>query len=276
MGSDETMTPRAFRVVSRRTETEDVATICLEPADGGPNVEALPGQFNMLSVLGVGEAPISLSGAPDDPLATHTIRAVGAVTRALCAAEPGDLVGLRGPFGSAWPIDLAEGGDVLFVGGGIGLAPLRPAILAVLDRRRSFGRVAVLYGARTPRDLLYPGELRAWGEREGVQTLATVDAAGEGWDGAVGVVPNLVPRAAFDPDRAHAFVCGPEVMIRFTQRALHRASVPDERVHVSLERNMACAVGLCGRCQLGPEFVCLDGPVFPYTRVAGLLNVAEL
>jgi NAD(P)H-flavin reductase len=230
----------------------------------------------MLSAFGIGEVPISFSGAPEDPVLVHTIRDVGAVTRALCALDVGDVVGVRGPYGSAWPIEDARGGDLLVVAGGIGLAPLRPAIRAALADRDAFDRVAVLCGARTPDDLLYPAERLDWSERPDVQVLTTVDAAGEDWTGAVGVVPSLVARAEFDPARTTALICGPEVMLRFTVRALEDAGLAADRVHVSLERNMACAVGLCGRCQLGPEFVCMDGPVFVYPRVADLLAVAEL
>lgn len=268
--------PRPVSVSAVARETEDTWTLTLDP--GAPFAFA-PGQFNMLYAFGAGEAPISISGDPAEPeRLVHTIRAVGAVTRALCALEPGGVVGLRGPFGSAWPVEAARGGDVVVLAGGLGLAPLRPVIYRLLAERDAHGRVAVLYGARTPADLLFAQELLAWRTRFGLQVYVTVDhdTAETPWQGDVGVVTALLSRVPFDPPRTTAFVCGPEVMMRYGAIALTDRGIPAERVHLSAERSMKCAVGHCGHCQYGPDFVCKEGPVYPYPRVAPRLRVREL
>ena len=268
------MVPRSFAVRERQRETTDTWTLVLEPRDGeGPAIG--PGQFVMVYVFGVGEVPISVSGPPDRPgPVVLTVRAVGAVTEAICATEPGGVLGLRGPFGTSWPIAASPGTDVVVVAGGIGLAPLRPVVLHALGRRSDYGSVVVLYGARTPEDLLFTSELDAW--RRDVAVDVTVDAAEIGWRGKVGVVPKLLPAAAFDPARAVAFVCGPEVMMRFTVQALLDRGVPPGRIHLSLERNMRCGLGHCGHCQLGPTLICRDGPVYSYATAAPWLEVREL
>ncbi len=275
------MVPRLWRVVRVRRETPDVKTLELEPLEPPSAFELgfgfKPGQFNMLYVFGVGEVPISISGDPQNPRGlVHTVRAVGAVTRALCALRRGDVVGVRGPFGSAWPVDEAEGSDVVIVAGGIGLAPLRPALYRVLANRGKYGNVALLYGARTPQDLLYRRELERWRGRFDLQVEVTVDAAGEGWYGHVGVVTKLIPRAEFDPDEAVALVCGPEIMMRFAVKALHERGVSPDNIYISMERNMKCAVGFCGHCQFGPEFVCKDGPVFRFREIERFFRVREI
>jgi NAD(P)H-flavin reductase len=268
------MAPRPFRVVRRRRETRDTWTLELEPARGEPLLVA-PGQFTMLYAFGIGEAPISVSGDPEGPL-VHTVRAVGAVTDAICASRPGATLGVRGPFGNAWPVDGAAGADVLVVAGGIGLAPLRPAVYELLRRRGEFGEVAVLYGSRTPRELLYRRELERWRGRFDLQVDVTVDAAEGDWRGNVGVVTKLVAGARFDPTAAVALVCGPEIMRRFAARALLERGVPAERIHLSMERDMHCGLGHCGHCQLGPTLICRDGPVYRYDELAPLLEVREL
>jgi NAD(P)H-flavin reductase len=268
------MAPRPFAVSRRVHETADTWTLTLEPPAGdGPPVA--PGQFVMVYVFGVGEVPISVSGATGEPgPVVLTVRAVGAVTRALCASEPGAVLGLRGPFGSSWPIVAAAGADVVVVAGGIGLAPLRPVLVHALARRDEYGEVVLLYGARTPADLLYPAELTEWRARAAVDV--TVDAADAGWRGKVGVVPKLLATARFDPTTATAFVCGPEIMLRFAVRGLVERGVAPERIHVSLERNMRCGLGHCGHCQLGPTLICRDGPVYPYPTAGPWLEVREL
>jgi NAD(P)H-flavin reductase len=268
------MVPVPFSVRGRERETADTWTLVLDPVRGeGPPIA--PGQFVMVYVLGVGEVPISVSGATGEPgPVVLTVRAVGAVTRAICASGPGAVLGLRGPFGTAWPVDDAAGADVVVVAGGIGLAPLRPVLLRALERRDAYGEVVLLYGARTPGDLLYPRELLGWGEAAAVDV--TVDAAEAGWRGKVGVVTTLLDDARFDPASASAFVCGPEIMMHFALRALLDRGVAPERIHVSLERNMRCGVGHCGHCQLGPTLICRDGPVYPYATAAPWLEVREL
>lgn len=275
------MLPARYRVVDRREETYDTVTLTLEPV-GAPIAASRPGQFTMLYAFGIGEVPISISGdgggrgGGDGAAAlVQTLRAVGAVTRALCDARPGARVGVRGPYGTDWDVPGAAGHDLVIVAGGIGLAPLRPVLLAALAARDRYRRVALLVGARTPRDLLFPGELAAWRER-GVEVEVTVDQPDAGWTGHVGLVTTLIDRAAFDPAGCVAFVCGPEVMMRFTARALMRRGVPAGKIRVSLERNMKCGIGLCGHCQLGPLLICRDGPVVSYGDIAGLLTVKEL
>jgi NAD(P)H-flavin reductase len=231
----------------------------------------------MLYAFGTGEVPISVSAlGSEGRTLVHTVRAVGAVTRAICAARAGDALGVRGPFGNGWPLAAAEGRDVLVMAGGVGLAPLRPAVRHLLAHRERFGRVAVLYGARTPADLLYPRELEAWRGVPDVDVQFTVDSAPAGWRGRVGLVTALVPRAHVDAAQALAMVCGPEVMMRHAVAALRERGVPAEAIFVSLERSMICGIGHCGHCQLGPEFVCTDGPVFCSEAVEPLLRVREL
>lgn len=275
MVHDPSQLPRPFRVVSNTRLTNDVVTIQIEPTDGGPTIRCEPGQFNMLYRLGIGEAPISASSSPTEPHLGHTIRSVGAVTRSLCDAQPNELIGVRGPFGRAWPLSATAGDDLLIIAGGIGLAPLRPAILAALDDRDRYRRISILYGARTPADLLFLHEQKQWSDRAD-QLLTTVDAASEDWTGNVGVVTTLLRRARFDPQHTSALICGPEIMMRFTARALIDQGVASERILVSLERSFSCALGLCGKCQLGPKFICKDGPVFRYPEVDRLLSIPEL
>ena len=266
--------PSPFRVGERRQDTADTWTLTLEPL--GDGFAVAPGQFVMVYMFGVGEVPISVSGPPEsrgEPVVL-TVRDVGAVTHAICSSQPGTVLGLRGPLGNSWPVETASGGDVLVIAGGIGLAPLRPVVLHALRHRKSYQNVWVLYGARTPQDLLYRDELDAWQFEVGVDI--TVDAANTNWLGRVGVVPKLVGQADFRPDSVRAFVCGPEVMIHFTVEALRERGVPDERIFLSLERDMRCGVGLCGHCQLGPTLICRDGPVYTQAQVARLLEVREL
>ena len=270
------MAPRAFTVRERGDDTDDTFTFVLD-ADDGAGLSFAPGQFNMLYAFGRGESAISISGDPAEPeRLVHTIRAVGTVTRALKALQPGDTVGVRGPYGSAWPVERARGRDVVFVAGGIGLAPLRPAIYHVLSAREEYGRVVLLYGARTPEDVLYRHELESWSARLDVEVYVTVDRAAPGWYGNVGVVTQLVKRAGFDPANATAMMCGPEIMMRYSAVELGTAGMPNDDVFVSLERNMKCALGFCGHCQYGPAFICRDGPVFDFGQVLPWFDVREL
>ena len=269
------MTPVPYRVVSRTRETADTWTLELDAL--AEPVRPRAGQFDMLYAFGVGEVPISTSGDHESsgPL-THTIRAVGAVTQALCALEAGAAIGVRGPFGNEWPLAGAAGGDLLVVAGGIGLAPLRPAVRHALANREEFGAVSVLVGARTPDDLLFVSELERWRARLDVEVDVTVDAAAAGWHGRVGLVTTLIPGAVVDPSNASAFVCGPEVMMSFVVRALVERGLPLERIWLSMERNMRCGVGHCGHCQLGPTLICRDGPVYPAAAMTHLMEVREL
>ncbi|MCU7729483.1 FAD/NAD(P)-binding protein [Actinoplanes sp. KI2] len=270
-----TSAPYPYRVVSRRVDTYDTVTLELRN-DAGPLPPFAAGQFAMLTAYGIGEVPISLSGGGEDgDCLVHTIRSVGAVTRALTGTAPGGTVGVRGPFGTAWDLPDADGGDVVIVAGGIGLAPLRPVVRAALAERSRYGRVSLLIGARTAADLLYEAELREWADA-GIDVAVTVDRPDGGWGGNVGVVTSLLPGAEFDPARTVAFLCGPEVMMRFTAQGLLARGVPAGRIKVSLERSMRCGAAWCGHCQLGPLLVCRDGPVVGWDVAEPLLSVREL
>ena len=271
------MRPEPFQVRHVTKETGDTFTLTLAPVAGARSRPFAPGQFNMLYVFGVGEVPISISGDPARPeLLVHTIRSVGATTRALQGLEKGDWVGVRGPFGAPWPVDQAHGHDVVLIAGGIGLAPIRPALYHVLLHRALYGRVVLLYGARTPHDMLFPKQLREWRSRFDVVVEVTVDRATMEWQGSVGVVTKMVQRSPFDPQSAMSFICGPEVMIRYAAQALQQRGTPETNIFVSMERNMKCAVGVCGHCQFGSFFVCKDGPVFRYDRIQRFFGMREV
>jgi len=287
------LTPVPYRVVSRRRETDDVTTLSLAPV-AGVAMAFRPGQFNMLTAFGVGEAAISISSAPSSsgPL-EHTVRDVGTVTHSLCAARVGDLVGVRGPFGTDWGLAEVDDqvdtlhtlggtthahlrGDVVVVAGGIGLAPLRGAVYELLARRsHDGGGVVVCVGARDPSQIVFRDDLEEW-TRAGAEVSVTVDVSAPGWTGHVGLVTSVLGDAHFDPSRTTALVCGPEIMMRFTARALTDRGMDPGRIRVSLERNMQCGVAWCGHCQLGPFLLCRDGPVLPYAGiVAHLLTEPE-
>jgi len=268
------LVPQLLRVARVRRETADVATLELTPASP---FAFTAGQFNMLYVFGLGEVAISISGDParDDRI-VHTVRAVGAVSGAITRLRRDQVIGVRGPYGSCWPVAESEGSNIIIVAGGLGLAPLRPVIYHVLAHRERYGRVVVLYGARSPADILYGGELEAWRRRLDLDITVTVDHAAADWWGNVGVVPALIPRTPVDPDHAVAMVCGPEIMMRFTVDALRQRGLAMERIFVSMERNMKCAIGLCGHCQFGPAFICREGPVFRFDRIAPFFNAREI
>lgn len=271
------MTPRVARVRRRWRDGPEIWTLEIETGEAPEAFTYGPGQFNMLTAFGVGEVPISLSGDPGEPgRLVHTVRAVGAVSTALTRLGPGDALGLRGPFGSAWPVEDARGHDVVIVAGGLGLAPLRPALYRLLAERQLYGRIVLLYGTRSPGDILFRAELESWRRRLDIDIEVTVDHATAEWHGHVGVVPPLVPRADFDRLHTVALVCGPEIMMRFAIAALRDAGLEDTSIYLSMERNMKCAVGFCGHCQFGTVFVCRDGPVFRHDRVRSLLSVREI
>jgi NAD(P)H-flavin reductase len=231
----------------------------------------------MVYVFGVGEIPISISGDPTDgDTLVHTIRAVGVVTKVLDKLGKGDYIGIRGPYGVPWPLEEAKTKDVVIVAGGIGLAPLRPSLYSILHHRDEYGKVALLYGTRTPADIIFRDELEQWRARFDLEVHVTVDRALSGWKGNVGVVTNLISKAPFDPKNVVTMICGPEVMMRFTVMELVKRGVGLGQIYLSMERNMECGVGLCGHCQFGPLFVCKDGPVFRYDRMKELLTKWEI
>ncbi len=260
-------------------ETPGVATyeLVFSNKDVAEGYQFLPGQFNMLYLPGVGEIAISVSGNPvDSKRLPHTIRVAGNVTQTLARMKEGAGFGLRGPFGSSWPMPACEGKDVVLVGGGIGLAPLRPVIYELLNNKDRYGKLTLLYGSRTPEGILYSQEYENW-RAGGLDVELTVDRTTDGWGGHVGVVTLLLDRMKLPrPEETVLFTCGPEVMMWYTIQSAKARGIPQENLYVSLERNMNCAIGLCGHCQFGPEFICKDGPVFRYDRVAPFLKVDDL
>jgi NAD(P)H-flavin reductase len=268
------MVPVAATVTRRVQELSDIVTLEME-VDGWSGFA--PGQFNMLSVFGVGEIPISISGAiSDKSKLIHTIRDVGPVSHAMAALKPGAVLGLRGPYGVPWPVEKARGRDVVVIAGGLGLAPVRPIIYELMENRDAYGKVTLLYGARNPDEILFAEELTQWRARLDFGVEVTVDRANDRWRGHVGVVTALLRGADFDPRNTTAFVCGPEVMMRFGAAGLTDMGVAPGNIWLSMERNMQCGIGLCGHCQLGPVFVCRDGPVFDWTVMKPLMAVKEL
>jgi len=275
--TDNPMLTQPYLVQEVGKETSDTFTLKLAPEDGQNGSSFQPGQFSMLWVFGVGELPISISGDPaEHDQLVYTVRSVGQATNALVTRSVGTAVGVRGPFGNGWPVEAARGRDVIVIAGGIGLAPLRPVIYEVLHHRENYGRLVVLYGARSPRDLLYRKELAAWARHRETQVLVTVDYGGMSWRGHVGVVTTLFRYARLKPSNSVAMICGPEIMMRFVTRELESHGLSRNDIHLSMERNMKCAVGFCGHCQYGPYFICKDGPVFPYEQMRPLLEKYEL
>ncbi len=264
-------------VVQVDKENHDTFTLALEAGHGNGQPLFAPGQFSMLYVFGVGELPISISGDPEEPgRLVYTVRSVGKATHALVTSRPGDAVGIRGPFGTSWPMTNARGKDIIVVAGGIGLAPLRPAIYHILRHRGDYRRLIVLYGARSPRDMLYRKQLAAWAYLPDTQILTTVDYGGLSWRGYIGVVTTLFRYARLQPERTVALVCGPEIMMRHVVRELESRGLAASDIHLSMERNMKCAVGFCGHCQLGPYFICKDGPVFSLNKIESWSGKYEL
>jgi NAD(P)H-flavin reductase len=261
-----------------RPETPGVQTyeLTLDEPAAAARYRFQAGQFNMLYLPGIGEAAISISSDPDAAgVLAHTVRAAGNVTQALARRGAGDKLGVRGPYGAGWPVAACKGQDVIVAAGGVGLAPLRPALYQLMRHRQDYGRVMLLYGARTPGDLLYAAEYDGW-RQKGIEVETTVDIGDGQWQGNVGVVPVLFYRLRLNAPRTRLFTCGPEVMLRFVIFEALARRVKPEHVYLSMERNMQCAVGLCGHCQVGPAFVCKDGPVFSYRQMAPYLHVEDL
>lgn len=272
------MMPQFVRISKLVWETEHVYTIYLSPNDEMEHgFRFKPGQFNMVYVFGVGEAAISISSSPYKPKTlVHTIHKVGTVTSALSKYKKGDYIGIRGPFGKAWPVETGIGKDMCIIAGGIGLAPLRPVIYSLFKNRKDYGRIFILYGARTPQDLLYRVELEQWAKLFNVEVHVTVDRGDQSWKGNIGFAAQLLSYIEIDKMNTVSMVCGPELMMKYTVEDLLENGLQEENIYVSLERNMKCAVGLCGHCQFGPKFICKDGPVFSYPEVRHLLERKEI
>lgn len=272
------MQPYWAEVLEIQAEAPGVSTFWLRFLDESLRVSYrfLPGQFNLLGMPGLGESAISISSSSEKTERIgHTVRFVGNVTQAISRLKVGDVIGVRGPFGSAWPLERLKGRDLVLAAGGIGLPPLRSALYQIMNHRSDYGRVVVLYGARTPQDLQFTREYKEW-EKAGVELMVTVDRADDTWTGQVDVVPILFYRMRMNPAITSILTCGPEIMIRFVIfEALARRILADH-IYVSMERNMKCGLGLCGHCQIGPFFVCKDGPVFSFDQIQPYFNVEDL
>jgi len=269
------MIPEIYSIKNKKWETEQTFTFTLTPKSSKPLRQPQPGQFNMLYAFGVGEAPISVSGISQGAELIHTIRNVGDVTRALSKLDVGGVVGLRGPFGKPWPIEMARGKDLVIIAGGVALAPVRPVIEYARSHRAEFRRVVLLLGSRTPEDLLFRDEFEGWGQNE-MELHLTVDIAGPTWGHHVGLIPSLLPILNLDPRETRAMVCGPEIMMQMTALGLVQLGVEKNNIALSMERNMKCAIGLCGHCQYGPHFLCKDGPVYRFSEMELSLATREL
>lgn len=270
--------PEPARIVEKRSFGPEIHALRLrlERPDARPRFDFAPGQFNMLTAPGVGEVAISVSSDPGDETLEHTVRIVGRVTRVIGRLEVGDVLGVRGPYGNGWPLQEARFGDLLFVTGGLGCAPVAGAIDYVFRRRESYGRVIILHGVKKPDDLIARERFEDWRRHPDTQVLLTSDQPDRQWRDRTGVVTELFDEVEIDPRRTSLLMCGPEVMMRYAARQLGLRGLPEERMFVSLERNMQCAIGLCGHCQLGPTFLCKDGPIFPLSRVARFFRTPHL
>jgi NAD(P)H-flavin reductase len=270
--------PEPARIVEKRSFGRDILVLRLgvERSAARARFDFAPGQFNMLYVPGVGEVAISISSDPDDELLEHTIRIVGRVTRVIAQLEVGDTLGVRGPYGNGWPLSAGRFHDLLFVTGGLGCAPVAGAIDYVFRRRANYGRVTILHGVKKAADLIERERFEAWRRHPDTEVLLTSDAPDRHWRDRTGVVTELFDDISFDPRRTMLFMCGPEVMMRYAARNLGERGLSADRMYLALERNMRCAVGLCGHCQLGPRFVCKDGPVFALPAIAPFFRTANL
>lgn len=267
----------AATIVEKVRESDDIDTLRLQLVDPAvrKSFRFQAGQFNMLYAFGVGEAAISIVSDPDEPQKLdHTIRAVGRVTKAIQRLGVGDRLGVRGPFGRGWPLEEARGQDVVLVTGGLGCAPVVGAIEYIFRRRQSYGAVKILHGVKSPQDLLFRERFEAWRRHPDTEVLLTSDRPDKAWHDHVGVVTELFEQVAIDPARTVALMCGPEIMMRIGAAVLVQRGLPATALHVSIERHMECGIGLCGHCQMGPYFLCKDGPVMRYDRVAALLGRA--
>lgn len=270
------MHPIPYRILSVREEISGCYTLVLE-SEAGQGSSFEPGQFYMLYIFGHGEVPISVSGDPSESgTLTFTIMNVGSVTKALCSLNAGDAIGLRGPFGNPWPLEKVKGKDVMVIAGGVGLAPLRPIIYHLISNVSEYGEITLLYGTRSSDTILFEEELASWDDRDDMYALVTLDSARPDWQGNVGVVTELIEQASLNPKNTIAITCGPEIMMRFTANALLDKGLAPSDIYVSMERNMKCALGHCGRCQYGPHFICKDGPVFSFDQVEHLFKVREV
>ena len=276
-------TPFEATIKWTRKETRDTFTCAIRISNREiqKGYRFVPGQFNMLYVPGIGEAPISMSSSPLDRDIMHTVRIAGDVTTALSLLGAGEVIGIRGPFGRGWPIEEAEDLDLLIVAGGLGIAPLRSVARHFMKthspkKKTAHPRRMLLYGAKTPKDIVFRDEFPRL--RDIFDVFLSVDRADpeEYWRGETGLVTQLFDRLSLDPVRTIVFVCGPEIMMQTSVRELILREVPEEKIFVSMERNMNCGMGICGHCFFGPRFVCKDGPVFRFSEISGIMGIKEL
>ncbi len=263
------------RIVEKIQEARDIYTFRLQLTDPAvrQSFTFAGGQFNMVYAFGVGEVAISIVSDPEDPhLLDHTIRLVGRVTRAIGRLGAGDVLGVRGPFGRGWPLEKARGKDVVIVTGGLGCAPVVGAIEYIFRRRAAYGEVKILHGVKAPHDLLYRARFDAWRRQPNTEVLLSSDQPAKSWQYHVGVVTELFEQVSLNPGRCTVMMCGPEIMMRIGVPILVRRGIPETAIYVSLERHMECGIGLCGHCQMGPYFLCKDGPVMRYDTIAPWLG----
>lgn len=272
------LVPQWAKIVKVIPEASGISTYHLQFIDPVMKKQYtyLPGQFNMLYLPGYGEAAISMSSDPESTQGqiVHTVRHVGNVTKAISGLTVGDVIGVRGPFGTSWPLEQLRGMDIVIACGGIGLPPLRGAIYHIVRHRSDYAKVTLLYGARTPADLMYPNEYDAW-KKADIDVQVTVDRGDEQWKGRVGVVPMWFYHFRVDPRKTAVLTCGPEIMMRFVIYEALARRIPTNQIFISLERNMKCGQGACGHCQQGPFFICKDGPVFPFSVLESIFNIEE-
>ena len=262
--SDSIFLPEVAEVVSTRQLTDMEKYIELKLSDSR-EFDFNPGQFVQLSVFGIGEAPISISSSPSNKnIIGLCIRKAGDVTSAIHRLEEGSSLGIRGPLGNGFPIDEMKGNDILFIAGGLGLAPLRSLIYYVLEKREDFAKVTILYGAKSPDDILFADELESWKSRGDIDLEITVDVPGADWSGKSGVITRLIPPLKLNPSNTYAMIVGPPVMYKYVLLELQMKQLPENNIIMSLERRMKCGVGKCGHCQINGVYVCLEGPEFSY------------
>ena len=271
------MLPQPYRVCDISEEIPGCLTLKLIPENEKHYQDWQPGQFFMIYVFGHGEVPISISGDPEKSgQLAFTVMSVGSITQAICRLKPGDAVGLRGPFGSAWPLNKLKGQNIILMAGGLGLAPLRPALYHLLGNNQAYGNIRLMYGTRQPDSIVFADELARWSDHQALDVSITVDNAGRDWSGKVGVITDLLKEISINGSNTSALICGPEVMMRFSAYALLDLGIAMDKIFVSMERNMKCALKMCGRCQYGPYFICHDGPVFSFDQVRELFRIREL
>ena len=265
----------AASIVEKIRETQDIYTFRLRLTDATVRkaFRFSGGQFNMVYAFGVGEAAVSIVSDPEEPeLLDHTIRIVGRVTGAIGRLGPGDLLGIRGPYGRGWPLDSARGKDVVIVTGGLGCAPVVGAVECIFRRRAAYGAVKILHGVKAPDDLIYRKRFNSWRRQPDTEVYLSSDQPHKSWRYHVGVVTELFEAVVLNPERSVVMMCGPEIMMRVGIPILVRRGIPETAIYVSLERHMECGIGLCGHCQMGPFFICKDGPVMRYDTIAPLLG----